>query len=333
MPSLFILLLMVFTVACDSSQSLKIHLQEYQQRMATVLDVDGPPSLTISLPPYPAIKTLQQNIPATTIKFFEFYTFKHCELHTLVAQRNTSLGNLQLPSVRYVYERRLIEALQQCLTGTKEKKLRDKLESWQQIKAQQLPMVWADLIQLSSELKQGLSANYGLIEGNEQDGLSQTKETLNYLLNINQNKHLSSAELEQHLQRLMHTPLPAKLWLSQLTITKYLNQSTEWLLGRTDNLQCTSRQSKTKVEYLSNVFQQFFIEKIQPIASQMNHYQYQLSPIIEKMATHPDLSPSFKAYINNHNQQGFQNYQLAMQQHIIFWQDLFKRCNIKLGKR
>ena len=36
------------------------------------------------------------------------------------------------------------------------------------------------------------------------------------------------------------------------------------------------------MDYLTNVFQQFFIEKIQPIASQMNHYQYQLSPILEK---------------------------------------------------
>jgi DNA/RNA-binding domain of Phe-tRNA-synthetase-like protein len=87
------------------------------------------------------------------------------------------------------------------------------------------------------------------------------------------------------------------------------------------------------MEYLTNVFQRYFIEKIQPIASQMNHYQYQLSPIFEKMLSHPNLSPNFKQYINQSNQQGFKNYQVAMQQHIHFWQDLFKRCNIKPGKR
>ena len=77
----------------------------------------------------------------------------------------------------------------------------------------------------------------------------------------------------------------------------------------------------------------FFIEKIQPIASQINHYQYQLSPIFEIMTVHPKLSPSFKEYINNFDQNGFKNYQIAMQQHIQFWQGLFKQCNIKPGKR
>ena len=323
---------MVFAVGCDNSHSLQKHLQQYQKRMANVLRVEHQDRLTISLPPYPPIRDLKQNIPETTIKLFEFYTLQHCELYSLVAERNTSLGNLQLPSIRYIYERHLIDALQQCLIDTTDPKLRDKIEKWQQAKIQQLPMVWANLMQLSSELKQGLSANFALVEGNERDGLSQSKEILNYLLNLNQNKQVTSEELEQRLQRLMNNPLPAKLWLSQLTLAEYLTRSTKWLWLNTETLQCSGTGSKKKVEYLTNVFQQFFIEKIQPIASQINHYQYQLSPIFEKMIAHPELSPSFKAYINKSNQQGFENYQVAMQQHIHFWQKLFKRCNIKLGK-
>ena len=331
--SLIILLMVIFVVGCDSSHSLQKHLQQYQERMANVLELESQERLTISLPPYPSIRDLKQNIPATTIKLFEFYNLQHCELYSLVAERNTSLGNLQLPSTRYIYERHLIDAFQQCLIDTPDLKLREKLETWQQVKSQQLPMVWADLIQLSSELKQGFSANFGLVEGNEQDGLSQSKETLNYLLKINQNKQVNSAELEQHLQNLMNNPLPAKLWLSQLTLSKNLNRSTEWLILHTEELKCSGIGSDKKMEYLSNVFQQFFIEKIQPIASQINHYQYQLSPIFEIMTAHPKLSPSFKEYINNFDQNGFENYQIAMQQHIQFWQGLFKQCNIKPGKR
>ena len=325
--------MIIFFVGCDNSHSLQNHLQDYQQRMANVLEVESPDSLTISLPPYPSLRELKQNIPATTIKLFEFYNLQHCELYSLVAERNTSLGNLQLPSTRYLYERHLLDALQQCIMNTSDSKLREKLESWQQTKTQQLPMVWADLIQLSNELKQGFSANFGLIEGNEQDGLSQSKAALHYLIQIDKNKHINSAELEKHLQYLRNNPLPAKLWLSQLTLTKHLNQSTLWLLQHTDNLECSGKGSKKKVKYLSNVFQQFFIEKIQPIASQMNHYQYQLSPILKDMLAHPKLSPIFKRYINQSKQQGFENYQVAMQQHIHFWQNFFERCNIKPGKR
>jgi hypothetical protein len=324
---------MIFAFGCDSSHSLQKHLKEYQQRMANVLDVENPDKLTISLPTYPPLRDLKQNIPATSIKLFEFYNLQHCELYSLVAQRNTSLGNLQLPSTRYIYERHLLDALQKCLIDTTDSKLREKLERWQQTKAQQLPMVWADLIQLSSELKQTFSTNVALVEGNEQDGLYQTKEALNYLIQINQKKLVNSAELEQHLQNLMNSPLPATLWLSQLTLAEHLNKSTTWLFKHANDLQCSGSGSKKKMEYLTNVFQRYFIEKIQPIASQMNHYQYQLSPIFEKMLSHPNLSPNFKQYINQSNQQGFKNYQVAMQQHIHFWQDLFKRCNIKPGKR
>jgi hypothetical protein len=326
------LLVMVLTMGCDSSHSLQKNLQEYQTRMANVLDVESQNSIKVSLPPYPSIKDLKQNVPETSIKLFEFYNLKHCELYSLVAERNTSLGNLQLPSTRYIYERALIDALQQCLTDTKDSKLRDKLESWQQTKTQQLPMIWADLIQLSSELKQGFSANFGLVEGNEQDNLSPSINALNYLIQIDQNKGINSTELEQSLKHLMNNPLPAKLWLSQLTLTANLNRSTQWLWQHTDDLKCSGIGSDKKMEYLTNVFQQFFIEKIQPIAGQINHYQYQLSPIFEKLTTHPNLSPSFKEYINHFNQQGFENYQEAIQQHINFWQYLFKRCNITLGK-
>ena len=330
---LFILFAMIFVLGCESSHSLQKHLKEYQQRMANVLDIDSQDRFSISLPPYPPLKDLKQNIPATSIKLFEFYNLQHCRLYTLVAERNTSLGNLQLPSTRYIYERHLIDALQQCLNDTTDSKLREKLERWLQAKTQQLPMVWADLIQLSSELKKGFSANFALVEGNERDGLSQTQEALNYLIQVNQNEQVKSAELEQHLQNLMNNPLPAKLWLSQLTLAEHLNHSTEWLSQHTIDLQCSGSGSKKKMEYLTNVFQQFFIEKIQPIASQINHYQYQLSPMFEKMLVHPNLSPKFKHYINTTNQQGFENYQIAMQQHIQFWQDFFKRCNIKPGKR
>jgi hypothetical protein len=330
---LFLLFLLFFVVSCDSSRPLQKHLQDYQQRMANVLDAEGPDKITISLPPYPSLRELKQDIPATNVKLFEFYKLQHCELYSLVAERNTSLGNLQLPSTRYIYESHLIDALKQCLIDTTDKKIKEKLESWQQAKTQQLPMVWADLIQLSNELKQGFSANFGLIKGTEQDGLSQSKAALNYLIQIEQSRKINSAELEQHLQYVMNNPLPAKLWLSQLTLSKQLSQSTEWLLLHTNDLQCSSTRTKKKMEYLTNVFQQFFIEKIQPIASQINHYQYQLSPIFESMLTHPNLSPIFKNYINSSNQQGFENYQEAMQQHIYFWQDLFERCNIKPGKR
>jgi hypothetical protein len=240
---------------------------------------------------------------------------------------------LQLPSTRYVYEKNLIDALKKCLISTTEPKLKNKLSEWQQVKVIQLPLVWANLIQLSSEMKYGFSTNVGLVEGNAQDGLSETKEALNYLLNLNPSDRVYQSELEQRLQSIMNNPLPAKLWLSQRTLAENLRHSTQWLRKHTQGLQCSGNVSKKKLEYLTNVFQTFFIEKIQPIASQINHYQYQLGPIFENITSNPHLSPNFKEYIKQFNQNGFKNYQREMLQHIQFWQKLFKRCSMTPGQR
>ncbi|MBU3005260.1 DUF3080 family protein [Paraglaciecola arctica] len=329
---LFILFLIVLLWGCDSSHQLQNDLQEYQERMANVLDEESPVQLTVSLRPYPPLRELQQNLPETTIKLFEFYEFKHCELYSLVAQRNTTLGNLQLPSTRYVYERQLINGLQQCLEDTQDPKLREKLANWKQIKVGQLPMVWANLMQLSAEMKQGLSSNYGFVKGDERDGLIQSINALKFLLHINRNNQLQSSTLEQHLKILKDNSLPAKLWLSQLTLSKNLPPTTLWLEQHTSDLRCSSSRSRQKLEYLTNVFQRFFIEKIQPTASQINNYHYQFSPIFELIMVHPDLSPHFKKHVKL-NQQGFDTYKVAMQQHIQFWQNLYQRCNKQPGKK
>jgi hypothetical protein len=101
-----------------------------------------------------------------------------------------------------------------------------------------------------------------------------------------------------------------------------------WLEHNIELMQCPSGKSSKQVEYISNVFQLFFIEKIQPIATKLNHYQYQLSPIFESLATHKETDTLIKTLLLTHSQQKFEDYQMAMQKHIQFWQKLYKRCGI-----
>jgi hypothetical protein len=315
---------------CDNQQKLKQHLADYQLRMAKVLKLEPPSIEPITLPNYPHSNTLQQATSDNTIKLFEFYQLKHCELYTLIAERNTTLGRLQLPSTRYLYEKKLVLALNDCLQQTDDLKLQEKLQLWLNNKTEQMPTVWADLMQLSSELKTALSSNSGLITGNNQDGIVLIKQAFDYLLKIEHETLVNSNQLEQHLKQLNNNPLPAKLWLSQLILTAHLEQSTVWLAQHQTKLNCDSAKSKQQMKYLSNVFQLFFIEKIQPIAGQLNHYHYRLSPIFNLLVNHPHLSPSYIHYIQQ-QQQGFKLYQAAMLEHVQYWQGLFKRCNIVPG--
>lgn len=329
---LLIITILLSTLGCNSGDQLHGYLEDYQARMANVLAADTVKTPSVSLAKFPSLAEMNHQEAEQSIKLFEFYQLKHCALYTLVAERNTSLGRLQLPSTRYLYERKLLIALSDCIKQTSDPALKENLQQWYAIKKQNLGTSWASLMQFSSEIRRAFSSNFGSINGSKDDGLVQTKQALEYLVKISENEQPSGTELEKHLKVLNNNFLPAKLWFSQLLLTEHLNKTTLWLTENTADLTCSQGSSKEKAEYLRNVFQLFFIEKIQPLAGQINHYHYQLSPIFEKIAQHPDLSFAYKQYIQTQDQQGFAKYQKAMQQHITFWQDFFKRCNFSPKK-
>ncbi|MFT2090691.1 DUF3080 family protein [Paraglaciecola sp. 2405UD69-4] len=315
-------------MSCTPSNTIEDHLHDYSSRMANILEVEPAQLAQVSLPPYPKINTLTQSIPSTTIKLTDFYGLKHCELYSLVAERNTVLGRIQLPSTRYIYEAKLIKALQTCLSETTSPQLQPKLSHWLSLKEQQFPKVWANLVQTSTEIKHGLSTNTGFVHGTPNDGLNETKAALHYLMELSAPTVNEQSQIERHLKQLLDTPLPARIWHTQLLLSNHLEQLTYWLTINESKLGCDTPPKKQKLEYLTNVFRLFFIEKIQPIAGQLNHYHYQLTPIFDKVVKHRQLSPAFKGYIRQQEQENFEQYSKALKEHLAFWQTLFKTCNI-----
>ncbi len=332
MRNVLCLLFVCLLQGCDNQAKLHSHLADYQSRLAKVLDKDIAAPNKVNLSPYPALKQLQTHQSQQSIKLFEFYQLKGCELYSLVAERNTALGKMQLPSTRYIYERKLLIALQDCIDSTTDNRLQDLLVNWQANKQTQIKLAWRDVLQLSSETKLALSSNSGYIQGNQQDGIAESQQAWRYLVELEQNNAVSSEQLERHLQLLRHHLLPAKMWLSQMLLDQYLRNLTPWLASHTQNLNCQLSRDKQTLTYLTNVFQLFFIEKIQPIAGKLNYYHHQLARYFTTILNQPQLSAAFKNRIKHYHFDGFHQYQQAMQQHIQFWQGLYKGCGMPPGK-
>ncbi len=326
--SLLVLVLVIGLSGCNDQQKLHTALKEYQQRMATVLDVPAPIMQTVSLGPYPSIKMLKRTIPASNIRLAEFYQLKNCQLATLIAERNTSLGRTQYPSTRYLYEVKLLQAIEQCLDNQNDQQLTDALRNWQVDKQQKLPLVWSNLLQTSSEIKLALSANQGFIQGNEKDGLNQTLAALRYIKQLRVKPNANGAVLEVHLANLQQFQLPARLWRSQRLLSTNLAQTTQWLKQNEALIHCSEGNTSKKVEYLNNVFQLFFIEKIQPVASKINHYHYKLNTIFSDLIQNQLISPALKEELVRNTGHHFDSYKQTMKQHILFWQGLYKRCGL-----
>lgn len=353
---------------CFGGSTVKQSIDDYAARLSRVLDVPLPDSfnnkITTPLPKLADSATLKHTIEGVSINLREFYALQDCELGTVVAERNTSLGKSQLPSQRLVYESKLLNVLKSCeaaLTKENESNQRNAalaatIASWREQKTQDYSKTWANLVQGSQELRLALNTPERLFSvENNRDALSSVNAL--YYINSLSNKELllsdmyssntassdteteatnennsesiiESRELEQQLKIIRSARLPATLWHTQQTLTQNLSLLTNMLETELDAVSCPEGRASDKAKILRNVFYLFFIEEIQPVGSLVNQYHYKLAPLWEDWLAQPSLHEEFKRYIRQQSQDGFNQYSSVMKAHVNLWQGFLGRCNL-----
>ena len=355
-------------LGCFGGSTVKQSIDDYAARLSRVLDTPLPDSfndkITTPLPKLADSATLKHAIEGVSINLREFYALQDCELGTVVAERNTSLGKSQLPSQRLVYESKLLTVLKSCeaaLTKENESNKRNAalaatIASWREQKTQEYSKTWANLVQGSQELRLALNTPERLFSvENNKDALSSVNAL--YYINSLSNKELllsdmyssntassdteteatnennsekiiESSELEQQLKIIRSARLPATLWHTQQTLTQNLSLLTNMLETELDAVSCPEGRASDKAKILRNVFYLFFIEEIQPVGSLVNQYHYKLAPLWEDWLAQPSLHEEFKRYIRQQSQDGFNQYSSAMKAHVNLWQGFLGRCNL-----
>ena len=355
-------------LGCFGGSTVKQSIDDYAARLSRVLDTPLPDSfndkITTPLPKLADSATLKQAIEGVNINLREFYALQDCELGTVVAERNTSLGKSQLPSQRLVYESKLLSVLKSCeaaLTNESETDQRNvalaaTIASWREQKTQDYSKTWANLVQGSQELRLALNTPERLFSvENNKDALSSVNAL--YYINSLSNKELllsdmyssntassdteteatnennsesiiESSELEQQLKIIRSARLPATLWHTQQTLTQNLSLLTNMLETELDAVSCPEGRASDKAKILRNVFYLFFIEEIQPVGSLVNQYHYKLAPLWEDWLAQPSLHEEFKRYIRQQSQDGFNQYSSVMKAHVNLWQGFLGRCNL-----
>ena len=355
-------------LGCFGGSTVKQSIDDYAARLSRVLDTPLPDSfndkITTPLPKLADSATLKHAIEGVSINLREFYALQDCELGTVVAERNTSLGKSQLPSQRLVYESKLLTVLKSCeaaLTKENESNKRNAalaatIASWREQKTQNYSKTWANLVQGSQELRLALNTPERLFSvENNKDALSSVNALyyINSLSNKglllsdmyssntassdteteatnenNSEKIIESSELEQQLKIIRSARLPATLWHTQQTLTQNLSLLTDMLETELDAVSCPEGRASDKAKILRNVFYLFFIEEIQPVGSLVNQYHYKLAPLWEDWLAQPSLHEEFKRYIRQQSQDGFNQYSSVMKAHVNLWQGFLGRCNL-----
>jgi hypothetical protein len=201
------------------------------------------------------------------------------------------------------------------------------MQDWVLQKQAILPLNWANMMTQSNEFYLGISASSGFIEGNENDNFTDGLFDLKNLIAIKDDPSANIMEMEASLQSVAKHRIYARLWRSQLLLRNYLNEMTtdisQWALTFT----CETNKDKEKLAIVRNVFTLFFIQNVQAIGAQVNHYHYLLKPEFLKLSNDDHLPINFTLTIEQHNQTQFDEYQQAMLTHIEMWQGIFKKCD------
>ncbi len=327
---IFVTFILSLLQSCQRHQALPSALENYSDRMYKVLELEQKDISTTATLAFQDKSAFVMDVPELNIKMREFYAIEDCAIKQLIAERNTALGKIQLPSVRLTYEWTLIDLLRKCIESNvnlENKALVVKMLDWLSQKQAIFPLIWSNMLTQSDEFYLGISSSAGFIDGNEKDNFTEGLFDLKNLIGIKDDPASNIISMEASLQSIQQHRIYARLWRSQILLRDYLQQMTIDISTWASTFTCDTRKDKEKLAIIRNVFTLFFIDEIQGIGAQMNQYHYALKPEFLKLTADNHLPRNFTSKVEQYSQLGFDEYQVAMLAHIEMWQDIFKKCD------
>lgn len=328
-------LLLISLSACSNYNGDKA-LQNYQQRLARVLDT--PPADT-AMPDAAALakqRDLKQPLPDVRLDLTDAYATRHCSLDTLIGERNSSLGKVYSASKQLSYELRFLSQLQQCLAQSWDNTvLLSQLQQVYQQKQNSIQIAFNNMLLTDDTLRKELLGIRKALPLNAAAGISETWQALTELNRLQQFiaeqnwQAASQIDIEQQLQLLYQYNVLARLQYSLRDAGHQLTQLNLLTANIAPASLCPQRRDSEKLRILSNVFSKYFVSEVQLYTSELNRYQQQLWPLLQQLYQHTAL--------NNALTQRFEQTHLTMRtelsRHVTWWQTLNSQCPLELTAR
>lgn len=304
-------------------------LSDYQARLQRVLpqaQLTGQLSKA-ALPAMPDVHRLSLSIPTATIDLTDMLALDVCDLETLIAERNSSLGKVQTDAGVLQYELRLLDKLGLCLTTPARSQQLDaeliaKLQQIYQQKQQQLPAVFANLLSRDQTLRQQL--------GGSQRGVSPDQgghaETLQALQQLNRLRQLilqrdyqaaGKVDIHQALGTLHQTQLVADLQHSLRLSQQFFLQLNADLAKRSNTELCQADRN-----IRDNLLMQIFIARVQSELARLDGMANELSAALLQLYQQHPLQPTVQQRLLAPQQA----LQQQLRQHVAFWQR-WRQCD------
>lgn len=346
------LLVTLFIAGCSDNTPQDM-LENYSNRVSNALDQSDRLNLKapVSLPEFPRRRDRLQPVEDIRQGLVEVFNLRHCQLITLVAERNSSLGKVMPPSRQLAYELKLYVGLRDCLKQLiqtrAEQELIQQISEILVIKERNLPRVLWNGIYTSEAVERNFSRSEPPLPLEKSNSFISDKTALEVLTKLAalQNDDTEwpvPAELEtleNHYQALYNNRFGSR-WLHSVNLlTATLNHTASAIEKRLGNRPlCYNNQTNPKANIVRNVFTKYYAGELQPYMARVdqqgrqwlqlnNQLLAQFSQIPQPMRHYQQqaLSMEFQGSV-------WQTYIQARDRHTKAWQTLLGQCGLMPGQ-
>ncbi|MEZ9999960.1 DUF3080 domain-containing protein [Vibrio lentus] len=321
--STLLCLTMVLTGCFDDSP--QNYFDDYQTKIANVQDADEIQE-DWELESLPRKRELFIEVPSLSIGLIDSYQLRQCGLFNLIAERNSVLGKVADEFRNYDYQVALLEGVGHCLSNNElEPEIVELLREIEQQKLAQFPLHQWNLIYASEAMQSQMRGSQWL-RADIGDQVRQTSDALEHI-NLALNTPLVSGKTTEVQEGLEKSSTLGDLYYSLSRASAELDTITQQLTTFDANIICGKQRDTTKFRYLNNVFEQQYIDKVQPYMAQLDGYYQQLAPQLVMFDAQPELHRYYFPIKDAH-----QAFRSSTRRHVDYWQQLFKRCGRKVGR-
>ncbi len=329
-----VLLLLIGLAGCSQSGP-AYDLDDYIAKLGRVLDQEIPAREARAFPRLPPVREFRQVIPRESIDILQFFRISRCELHQLVAERNSNLGVMAAPSQRLVYEVNFLRVGRACLMALDEDQasLRESLAGVLQRKQEALPIVIWKATLGGDEFRDFWQPAGGSIpqsfagDGEVVYALAQLKDDVGKWLSGEYD--IDSARLENQLDQIRRGDGGQQLKAWTLLGNK-LGLATNILEARLARRPlCFDGMKTPKAEIFNTVVREMFVGRIQAWAAGLNAGYYHLFPLVRELealllAAEP---PAYLAWRERRDSQLI-SATAALSDHVTALTPLFEQCRL-----
>ena len=321
--STLLCLTMVLTGCFDDSP--QNYFDDYQTKIANVQDADEIQE-DWELESLPRKRELFIEVPSLSIGLIDSYQLRQCGLFNLIAERNSVLGKVADEFRNYDYQVALLEGVGHCLSNNElEPEIVELLREIEQQKLAQFPLHQWNLIYASEAMQSQMRGSQWL-RADIGDQVRQTSDALEHI-NLALNTPLVSGKTTEVQEGLEKSSTLGDLYYSLSRASAELDTITQQLTTFDANIICGKQRDTTKFRYLNNVFEQQYIDRVQPYIAQLDGYYQQLAPQLAMFDAQPELHSYYFPIQDAH-----QAFRSSTRRHVDYWQQLFKRCGRKVGR-